>query len=326
MAKKKKRATKAQKYKKIIAYLSIALVAVSCAFVFLMFKKGPIDFNAILSFFDSLAAPTSTAREDVILPKDDEAMVSIIDVGQGLSTYINAGGKHILIDGGENNCGERVVEFLRDRGVDTLELVIGTHPHSDHIGGLDVVIKEINTKMILLPPMTEAQTPTTKTFADLLDAIEETQTKLVLSKPGQVFNFGGGAVLKVLGPRKSYESLNNISIVSRFDFGDVSFLFTGDAEKEAEEDLLRSKSNDLDVDVLSAGHHGSSTSTTEKFLLSCSPRHVNISCGRDNKYGHPHEETIELLDKYLIPYNRTDKSGSITYITNGKSFEVFTEK
>ena len=321
MAKKKRKQTKTQKYKNKIKFLYVALASVIIAFLLTVFLKSPFEIKETFKeVFKS-----EELSSDIIFPKDGEVEVTIIDVGQGLSTYVNACGKHILIDGGENEYGYDIVDFLKARKVESLELVIATHPHQDHIGGLDDVINNIETKMILMPPMKKEQLPASEEFSDLISSIREREIKYVVSKPGQIFNFGSGAVLTVLGPQRVYNDLNNLSVVSRLDFGDVSFMFTGDAELDAENDLLKSKF-DLDVDVLSAGHHGSSSSTGKNFLLRCSPKHVNISCGKNNSHGHPNDEVIELLEECSIPYARTDLNGNITYITNGKDLQIYTEK
>ncbi|MEG1448691.1 MAG: MBL fold metallo-hydrolase [Oscillospiraceae bacterium] len=319
MAKRKKY----NKQKRIIGILSSALIIVSTILLSVVLDIEQISFAQIAAIVDSfLEDPDKKEQRQAA---QGELAVTIIDVGQGESIFIEANDKNVLIDAGENDCEQLVVDFLKDKKVESLDLVIGTHPHSDHIGGLDSVIRQIETKMVLLPPMSKSQTPTTKTFEDVLLAIDETQTQLITSKPGQVFNFGGGSILTIIGPQKEYDDLNNISIVSRLDFGEVSFLFTGDAEEVAEKDMIFGK-YDLDVDILSAGHHGSSTSTSSNFFQKCSPSHVNISCGLNNKYNHPHMETLKILDETGTPYCRTDLNGNITYITDGKTYEVICEK
>lgn len=320
---KKKRKNKYTRYKKIIAGLSSALVIVSTAFLCTVFDIKQVSFEQVFNTLDSFLQDPEVQQQPLIA--EGEMEVTVVDVGQGESIYIKANDKNVLIDAGENDCEQLIVDFLKSKGVKYLDLVIGTHPHSDHIGGLDSVIREIDTNMVLFPPMTKSQTPTTKTFKDVLEAIDETDTQLLTAKPGQVFNFGGGSILTIVGPLNEYKDLNDISIVSRLDFGEVSFLFTGDAEEKAEKDMLSSK-YDLDVDILSAGHHGSSSSTSKEFFNECSPSHVNISCGENNKYNHPHREIISLLDKTNTPYCRTDLNGNITYITDGKTYEVFCEK
>ena len=319
MAKKKKH----NKYKKIIAVLSSALVIVSTILLSKILDIKPVSTAQVINILDGFLQDPDTKEQPLVA--EGEMSVTIIDVGQGESILIEANDKNVLIDAGENDCEQLIVDFLKNKGIETLDLAIGTHPHSDHIGGLDNVIRQINTKMVLFPPLTKDKTPTTKTFKDVLLAIDETGSQLVTAKPGQVFNFGGGSVLTIVGPQKDYDDLNNISIVSRLDFGDVSFLFTGDAEELAEKDMLKGK-YDLDVDILSAGHHGSSTSTSEVFFRKCSPSHVNISCGLNNKYNHPHFETITLLEDTNTPYYRTDLNGNITYITDGKTYRAFCDK
>lgn len=319
MAKRRKN----NKYKKIISVLSTALFIVSSILVSIVFDFKPLSFTQVLDAVDTFLQDPQIKEQSFVA--EGEMVVTIIDVGQGESILIQANNKNVLIDAGENDCEKLIVDFLKNKGVQTIDLAIGTHPHSDHIGGLDNVIRKIETKTVLFPPMQKKQIPTTKTFKDVLKAIDETGTELITAKPGQVFNFGGGSVLTIIGPQNQYNDLNNISIVSRLDFGDVSFLFTGDAEESAEKDMIKGKYN-LDVDILSAGHHGSSTSTTKEFFRKCSPSHVNISCGLNNKYNHPHSEIIKLLKQTNTPYARTDLNGSIMYITDGKTYRVVCEK
>lgn len=260
------------------------------------------------------------------LPTSGQAKVYIIDVEQGESILITTEEKSMLIDAGENNMGQTVLDFIDTLGLDHLDYVLATHPHSDHIGGMDTVLENIDVGEVFFGDLPDELTPTTKTYEDVLDAIEEKDIPLSLAAPGDTLDLGNGAVLTFLGPvTQDISSLNNASVVSRLDFGETSFLFNGDQEVPMEELLLDSNSY-LDCDMMTMGHHGSSTSSSQAYVDAVSPDYAVISCGRGNKYGHPHKETTTMLDEMDIEYYRTDLSGNITFTSNGKDISVRTEK
>lgn len=240
--------------------------------------------------------------------------VYFLDVGQGDSILAEADGNFMLIDAGEREQGETVISYLKKQGVKKLNYVIGTHPHSDHIGGLEAVIKEFDVEKVILPEKEH----TTGTYERLLDAIEEKNLKVCIARTGDVYELGS-ASFQVLSPGRSYgDELNNWSVGIRLTYGGSAFVLCGDAEKEAEEDMCQS-GLELKADVLKVSHHGSSTSTSEEFLDRVRPDTAVISCGRDNDYGHPHKETLEKLEKRKIQVLRTDLSGTIVAVSDGKS-------
>ena len=207
-----------------------------------------------------------------------------------------------------------VKNYLMEQGVKTLEYVIGTHPHEDHIGGLDYVINDFNINKIYLPKATS----TTKTFQDVVVAIKNKGMKASVPKPGESFNLGS-AKCTILAPNSSeYSSLNNNSVVIKLEFGSNSFLFTGDAEDISEKEIL-AKGFNVKVDLLKVGHHGSRTSTTNEFLSKVNPKYAVISCAAENDYGHPHKETISKLKSKSIPIYRTDELGTIIATSDGKT-------
>lgn len=245
--------------------------------------------------------PTTNAAND--------CEVHFIDVGQGDSQLILSDGKAILIDGGENDQGAVVVDYLNGIGVEKIDLLVATHPHSDHIGGLDVVVNELEVGQILMPRLPDDLVPTTRTYTDLLEAIQGKDLKITAAKAGAAYTFGKG-VLTVLGPQRDYDDLNNTSLVCRFDYDGRSFLFTGDIETPVEKDMLKDGA-DLQADVLALGHHGSSTSTSKAFFREVDPAVCVISCGEGNSYGHPHKETLATLSDSDAQVFRTDYQGSI---------------
>ncbi|MDV5114683.1 ComEC/Rec2 family competence protein [Clostridium perfringens] len=254
--------------------------------------------------------------QDSKVPKDSELMISYMDVGQGDAAYIKVNGNDILIDAGPRSNSKELLEQLKAKNIDDFELVIATHPHEDHIGGMVDVFKEYEVKAFYSPKITH----TTKTYENLVKAVKDEGLKTKELKGGMVIDLGEGAKFEVFTPQKSeYEELNDYSPIMKLSFGDTSYLFTGDAEKLAEEEALAKYKNSLDSDVIKFGHHGSSSSSSNAFIEAVSPKYGIISCAKDNKYGHPHSETLDIIKKYNIKTFRTDTDGEIILTSDGKS-------
>ena len=247
---------------------------------------------------------------------EGELRVSFIDVGQGDSEFIELpNGETLLIDAGTNETGADVVSYISSLGYTSIDYVVGTHPHEDHIGGLDDVIRTFDVESIYMPKVTAD----TKTFEDVLDAVDEKGLTINTAKAGVTLVDGDGLSVKMLAPvLDEYDNTNDYSAVIRIVYDDTSFIFMGDAEQYAE-DLI---TGDVDSDVLKVGHHGSSTSTGEAFLERVSPSYAVISCGLGNSYGHPHTETIEKLGG--IPVFRTDEMGTIVATSDGSEISFRT--
>ncbi|MDK0914411.1 ComEC/Rec2 family competence protein [Clostridium perfringens] len=254
--------------------------------------------------------------QDSKVPKDSELMISYMDVGQGDAEYIKVNGNDILIDAGPRSNSKELLEQLKAKNIDDFELVIATHPHEDHIGGMVDVFKEYEVKAFYSPKITH----TTKTYENLVKAVKDEGLKTKELKGGMVIDLGDGAKFEVFTPQKSeYEELNDYSPIMKLSFGDTSYLFTGDAEKLAEEEALAKYKTSLDSDVIKFGHHGSSSSSSNAFIEAVSPKYGIISCAKDNKYGHPHRETLDIIKKYNIKTFRTDTDGEIILTSDGKS-------
>ena len=247
---------------------------------------------------------------------EGELRVSFIDVGQGDSEFIELpNGETLLIDAGTNETGADVVNYIESLGYSSIDYVVGTHPHEDHIGGLDDVIRTFDVESVYMPKVTAD----TKTFEDVLDAVDEKGLTINTAKAGVTLVDGDGLSVKMLAPvLDEYDNTNDYSAVIKVVYGDTSFLFTGDAEEYAESLIT----GDVDSDVLKVGHHGSSTSTGEAFLERVSPSYAVISCGLGNSYGHPHTETIEKLGG--IPVFRTDEMGTIVATSDGSEISFRT--
>lgn len=235
-----------------------------------------------------------------------ELKVHYIDVGQGDSILIEQNNNYMLIDGGPNSDENTVVNYLKSVGVKKLEHVIGTHPHEDHIGGLDKVINNFEIGKIIMPKATT----TTKTFEDVVTAIKNKGLKITTPKVGDSYNLGNARWEVVAPVSDKYDNLNNYSVVIRLQFGNTTFIFTGDAESLSEGEILQ-KQLDISADVLKIGHHGSKTSTTQNFLNKVNPKYAVISMAEGNDYGHPHKEVMDKLKAKNIEVYRTDESGTI---------------
>jgi competence protein ComEC len=244
--------------------------------------------------------------------------VHFIDVGQGDAILVQTpAGQNMLVDAGDNSYGDEVIKYITSQGVKELDIVVGTHPHADHIGGLDTVIDHFSVKKVYLPKVTH----TTKTFRDLLAAVKDNGLKVTTAKAGAVLPLEGLNAYFAAPVADSYESLNNYSAVIKIEYGSHSFLLTGDAEAESEAQIL-STGTDIKTTVLKVGHHGSSSSTSPEFLQAAAPRYAVIMLGEDNPYGHPHRETMELLNSAGVEIFRTDRDGTIVFSTNGEDIEI----
>lgn len=256
-----------------------------------------------------------------------EAQVYFIDVGQGDSELIRLkdSGIDILIDAGTRSTKQELTDYLKELGVDDIDILIGTHPHEDHIGGMAKIIEEFPIGTLYLPETSEEMTPTTKTYESLLDAAESKNVTVRTAAAGDVLLEQGNTSFKVLSPSHTdYDNLNDYSIVTRLKVGDTAFLFQGDAETPVEEEILDSGA-DVSCDVIKLGHHGSSTSSSRAYLEAANPSAAVISCGVGNEYGHPHRETMDLLKKLSITPYRTDTQKTLLAETDGKNIVWQTE-
>lgn len=241
-----------------------------------------------------------------------------IDVGQGDCTLIESKGHYALIDAGEYKERDKVISYLSLLGVKELDFIIATHPHSDHIGGLSDVIRHFNPTTILMPDVE------TDSWNYVLDAADERGVTCETPQPYDTYTVGS-ATITVLSPASTevYSNLNNYSIVTMVEYGNTSFLLTGDAEALVEKAMVKS-GFDLSCDVLKCGHHGSSSSSCNTFLDAAKPNAAIISCGKDNDYGHPHKEVLSALDERNITVWRTDLVSTIKATTDGEKIYIST--
>ncbi|MBQ8768307.1 MAG: MBL fold metallo-hydrolase [Oscillospiraceae bacterium] len=249
---------------------------------------------------------------NIVTPVQEQLWVHFIDVGQADCTLLEYNGHFALVDGGNDGDGEAVAAYLQLQGVQKLDLVVATHPHEDHIGGLSTVIDMIPVDTVWSSPIPNSTNPT----RNFLKSVAKRDKEVEQPQVGQVFNLGD-ATITVIGPVKEYDELNNLSIVLMVQHGDNRFLLTGDMERTAENDLIDSGA-DLKADVLKVGHHGSETSTGYRFLREVMPTYGIISCGKDNSYGHPHEDPLSRLRDAEVTVLRTDECSTIVARSDGK--------
>jgi len=241
-------------------------------------------------------------------------IVHYIDVGQGDSILVQVNNKNLLIDAGPKSGKDALLKYLSKLKIQKLDYVIATHPHEDHIGNMADIIKNYEIGTFYAPKVET----TTKTFEKMIDALKSKDLKINSIKAGiDSIDLGSGTRVSFYSPTlDKYDNLNNYSPIIKIQFGANSFLFTGDAEKEVEKEVLK-LNVDLKSDVLKLGHHGSTSSTSEEFFKAVSPSIGVISVGKDNSYGHPHKETLKLLTDNKIKFFRTDKDGTIVIFSDG---------
>lgn len=250
----------------------------------------------------------------------NKMIIHYIDVGQGDCILIQVNNKNLLIDSGPSTNRKYLLNYLKKINIKKFDYIIATHPHDDHIGNMDTIIKRYNVEKFYSPKVTTSS----DTFDSLLSALVDKNLKInVLKKGSSQINLGKNVTLKVLSPSKDFTSdnLNNYSPIIKINFLNNSFLFTGDAET-SDENLVLFENNDLKADILKVGHHGSSTSTSLDFLNSVDPSVAIISVGKNNSYGHPSQKVLSLLDESNIKTLRTDISGNIIVISDGKNISI----
>lgn len=294
---------------KLSAVLLIISIILSCA---------GCDLSAYLNY------PTDSGSS--IIPPDGKLTAEFLYVGQADCTLLTLpDGDKLLIDGGNNADGDLIADYIENSGVEKLDHVVCTHPHEDHIGGLDKIISRFEVEHIYMPQLDKSAEPDTKNYKDFLEVAERKECGVSYLAAGERLLDEDGVTVDCLSPENAdvFSDLNNYSIVLKVVFGENEILLMGDAEDKVEDILLRSKAN-LDADILKVGHHGSSSSSTRDFVDAVSPETAIISCGKENTYGFPHEETMEALAGIDI-YDMS-QTGSVRIVSDGKVYTVTTDK
>jgi competence protein ComEC len=245
-------------------------------------------------------------------PTNGELKISYIDVGQADSILLQQGTNFMLVDAGNNGDAQTIKTYLDKQGVKELEYFVGTHKDEDHIGSADTIINSYKVGKVYFPK----QTATTQTFKSFATAVKGKGLSLTVPRVGEQFKLGD-ATITVLAPNgTSYEDSNDYSIVLKVTYGNTSFLLTGDAEAQSEKEMVAS-GMDLSATVLKAGHHGSKTSTSQAFLDKVNPKYAVVSVGKDNKYKHPSQESMDRLKSKGVKVYRTDEQGTVVATSNG---------
>lgn len=263
------------------------------------------------------AAPSAPAPS---VTQGEGLTAHFIDVGQALSVLVECDGHYLLYDGGNVADGELVVSYLQSLGVQSLDYVFCSHAHEDHVGGLAAVLAAFPAGQVY-SPVTDASTAC---FRNFVQYAQQQGRQVEIPAVGSSWPLGS-ATVQLLGPVRAYEDTNDTSLVLRIDYGQTSYLLTGDMEAEAERDLVDGGAP-LDVDVLQVGHHGSNTSTSYVFLNQVLPEIAVISCGQGNDYGHPHEEPLSRLRDAGADTYRTDLMGTIRVISDGAGYTIASQQ
>lgn len=290
---------------KIITVAAVLLVAVLSLFL----TKNFIPIDKV--FEESGLRNTQQASAD-------KMYVSFIDVGQGNCTLLRCGGKAILVDSGEVGAAQTVINYIKNLGIDELNCVLVTHPHTDHMGAMTKILYEFKIDDLIMPEIPEEIIPTNKTYEKFLTAVSDNAGDVIAAKPGETYSYGE-MKLEIFAPLRDYDNLNDMSAISRISYGDTSVMFTGDATTTVEKDLLKKNIN-YSATVLNVGHHGSKTSSSEAWLRAVNPKYAVICCGVNNDYGHPHSLITKRLEEFGIEYFETDLLGTIVFESDSKNF------
>ncbi len=298
--------------KKALKVVLLLLLAVG-AVVALLPYGAAASWHKIFSFF---------GLNDFSAAADQSPMsVHILEVGKADSIFVECGGKYMLVDGGTADRGEFVAEYLNRRGVKQLDYVVNTHPDDDHIGGLSEVISRFPVGCYLAPDIPKELIPSSEEYFAVQAALNKKNLSVTTPKCGESFSLGN-LKIQVLAPVSPGNSTNNNSIVLRLTYGNTKFLLMGDAEKEEESGLIASKA-ELSADVLKVGHHGSGTSTTVSLLNAVRPRYAAISVADDTNH-LPNDSVLKRLNDAGAQIYRTDISGTVIFLSNGKTVSVVT--
>lgn len=298
-----------------IAFLLSVIFIIGCFAMSLLEKLDIYSWNQL---------KTDTGIIDGAEITDSDFSVYYLDVGQSDCTIIISDDSVMMIDTGTANRINEIRSSLMTLDIKTIDYLVITHQHDDHMGCAAEIMRSYDVKNIIMPKLSEINMVTTRAYEELLTTIEEKGVNAISAKTGYSFSFGGSTA-EIFSPSKQDKELNNMSVVLKVTFGETSFLFQGDAESKIENALLKSDF-DLKADVLKVGHHGSNTSSTQKYLQAVSPKLAIISYGSDNSYGHPHEDVLKRLESLDISVYSTASNGIITVTSDGKNISVKTER
>ena len=268
----------------------------------------------LMVFLSMIMLVATTVFGAEIKPVD----VHFIDTGNSDSILIVDNGKFALIDGADNNDEQLLVDYLNKQGVKELEYLILTHPDADHCGGLDAVVKNFNIKNVFVGN----GNADSKTYKDFINACMTKKLQPSVPLADKTFKLGNGS-FKFYNQKANSKDVNDNSLVTLYTNGTTKYLFMGDVGVEVEKTLPLKEIGK--VNVLKVGHHGSKTSSSDAFIKAVVPKYAVICCGKDNNYGHPHQEVISILNKYKVCTFKTDVDGTIVITSNGKNISSKTK-
>ena len=290
-------------------YIFIFIVVLIWSFVYAYIEENRKNVST-----NTFEKTSNVLSDSVKMVTEGNLKIYFFNVGQADSILLENAGRYMLIDAGNNADGDNIVGYLKDLGVEKLDYLIATHAHEDHIGGMDNIIESFEIGKFYMPDVVT----TTKTFEDLITALENKKIKFETPKIGYIFLFEG-CKFEVLHLANDDSDLNDTSIVLRGLYGENSFLFMGDATAEVEKKILDSN---IDSDVIKVGHHGSKYSSSKLFLEKVTPKYAIISVGEGNSYKHPHSITFTNLKKVEASVYRTDLDNTILVSSDGDKISV----
>lgn len=279
---------------------------------------GLILLLAVLTFCSACTSETAGDGNQKDIPAEENLTVYFLDVGQADATLLVSQGEAMLVDAGNRDDGEFITEYLDELGINRLKYMVFTHPHEDHIGSGEAVIENTEVDKIF---MLDGYDDGIEGY--LKRAVDSAGIEAEAPAPGETATLGECSI-EFLGPFSEYDDENDNSICLKVTHGNNRIVFTGDAGTAPEREMIENGQN-LEADILHGGHHGSSTSNSYYFLREVNPRYVVISCGKDNMYGHPHEETLSRFNDVGAEVFRTDIHGTITAVSDGEIFTFNTE-
>lgn len=291
-----------KKKKKIVIYLFVLATFAGVAAIWILGGKAE----------DSRQENTETFSENM--------KVHFLDAGQGDSILVQSEGENLLIDAGTNEDEEMVVSYLKEQGVERLDYVIATHPHIDHIGGMDAVIETFPVGTCFLPE----ETYDTESFQEVLTALDEMDVKIRHPEFMENYEIGSGRFVFITPDSgRQYEDINDSSLGIRLTNGTHSFLLCGDISRRIEAEILDSGIS-IQSDVMKLNHHGSRDANSWKFLKAASPSFIVITCGTRNEFGHPNEKVMKRVEKLGAGVFRTDLQGTVVFESDGKTLKCST--
>ena len=296
------------------------------ALVFLLNVLGfNVSFDDMLKDYAEKVNTESQVQQELVETEITETTIAdtmkvhFLDVDQGLSILVQLGDDVLVYDGGERDTSSFVVAYLKEQGVTEIDYLISSHYDADHVSGLIGCLYAFDVKQVIGSDYAHDS----KLYTSFMTAVEEEGLLVQYPAVGTQYAMGE-AVITILSPKEIVGDSNSNSVAIKLSYGESDFIFTGDADYKSEREMIAS-GLDLDCEVLSVGHHGSASATSEKFLVATTPDYAVISCGKDNGYGHPHKETLQFLNEYDVDILRNDELGTIVAETNGEKLEWYWE-